>query len=51
MEFSEELRREREIQKREQFGRRWLMVQKIKDDLKAYGIYLNDVSPSNIAWE
>lgn len=26
-------------------------VQKIISELEAFGIYLNDVSPSNIAWE
>ena len=49
--FSEELWREWETQKREQFGHYWAMVQKVRDDLEIYGIYLNDVSPSNIAWE
>lgn len=51
MDFSEDLWREWETEKREQFGRRWPIVQKVRDELEGYGIYLTDVSPSNIAWE
>ena len=51
VEFSEELWLEWETEKREQFGHRWAVVQKIRDELETHGIYLTDVSPSNIAWE
>jgi hypothetical protein len=37
--------------KREQFGNRWSAVQKVISELETIGIYLNDVSPSNIAWD
>ena len=50
-EFSEDVWREWEAEKREQFGRRWSVVQKVVSGLEVYGIYLTDVSPSNIAWE
>lgn len=51
MEFTEDIWREWTLEKREQFGRRWPVVQNVVSALEAYGIYLTDVSPSNIAWE
>lgn len=39
-----------ESQKREQFGPRWATVRRVMDALEAMGIYLLDVSPSNIAF-
>jgi len=49
--FSEEVWREWEEGKREQFGNRWPDVQKVISELETFGIYLNDVSPGNIAFE
>ena len=51
IEFPEEVWREWEKEKREQFGTRWPAVQQIISELEGFGIYLNDVSPRNIAWE
>ena len=49
--FPHELWREWEEQKREQFGDRWTFVENVIDELERFGIYLTDVSPSNISWE
>ena len=49
--FPDEVWREWEEEKREQFGDHWPFVQKVIAELEGFGIYLNDVSPSNIAWE
>lgn len=48
--FPEETWREWEAQKREQFGIRWKTVQAVMDAFEEIGIYLVDVSPSNIAF-
>ena len=36
--------------KREQFGQRWADAERILWSLERYGIYLVDVSPSNVAF-
>ena len=46
--FSEETWAESEVEKREQFGARWRTVQEVMDAFEEMGIYLVDVSPSNI---
>jgi hypothetical protein len=48
--FPEEAWAEWESQKREQFGHRWKTVQAVMDAFEDLGIYLVDVSPSNIAF-
>jgi hypothetical protein len=47
-EFSEEIWAEWETQKKEQFGDRWETVRAVLDTLEGLGVYLLDVSPSNI---
>ena len=47
-EFSEEIWDDWEAQKREQFGERWVEVQKVLGALEEWGIYMVDVSPSNV---
>ena len=47
-EFSEEIWAEWETQKREQFGERWKTVRAVVDTLEVWGVFLLDVSPSNI---
>jgi hypothetical protein len=37
-----------EKEKREQFENRWEIVQKVIDEFQCLGIYLTDVTPSNI---
>jgi hypothetical protein len=37
-------------EKREQFGAKWPVVENAIEALKAHGIHLLDVSPSNIAF-
>lgn len=49
-EFSDEIWSERLVQAEERFGERWKRVLKILDALEALGIYLGDISPSNIAF-
>jgi hypothetical protein len=49
-EFSEETWSEWESEKREQFGPRWQNVEEILAALRKLGIYLVDISPSNIAF-
>ena len=49
-EFSEEIWAEWEAEKREQFGGRWTVVRAVMNALEDSGIYLVDVSPSNIAF-
>jgi hypothetical protein len=51
IEFPQDVWREWEEQKREQFGDHWPFVKKVIAELEGFGIYLNDVSPSNIAWQ
>ncbi len=48
--FPEELWAEWESEKREQFGTRWKTVQAVMNALEELGIFLGDVSPSNIAF-
>ena len=47
-EFSEEIWAEWETQKREQFGDHWNVVREVLNTLEGWGVYLLDVSPSNI---
>ena len=49
-EFAAEIWSDWEIEKREQFEARWPTVEKILAAFEARGIYLLDVSPSNIAF-
>ena len=49
-EFSEEIWAEWEAEKREQFGARWPAVRAVMNAFEGLGIYLADVSPSNIAF-
>jgi hypothetical protein len=49
-EFSEEIWAEWELQKQDQFGNRWTTVQDVMTGFEELGIYLVDVSPSNIAF-
>lgn len=49
-EFSDEIWAEWEAEKREQFENRWPTVQSVLVALEAKGIYIVDVSPSNIAF-
>jgi hypothetical protein len=49
-EFPPDIWAEWEAEKREQFGARWKTVQAVRSDFEALGIYLVDVSPSNIAF-
>ena len=48
--FSEEIWAEWEAQKRDQFGPHWSAVEAVMDEFEAFGIYLVDLSPSNIAF-
>lgn len=48
--YSPEVINEWRTEKQEQFGDRWTDVEAILSSLKRYGIYLVDVSPSNIAF-
>lgn len=47
--FSEEVLAEWRVEKQEQFGTRWPAVEAIVRALEGYGIYLLDVSPSNVS--
>lgn len=49
-EFAAEIWNDWEVEKREQFELRWPTVEKILAAFEAHGIYLLDVSPSNIAF-
>ena len=49
-EFPAEIWADWEVEKREQFDKRWPMVRRILDAFEEMGIYLLDVSPSNIAF-
>lgn len=49
-EFPEEVWADWEAEKREQFEGRWPRVQRVLDAFEAFGIYLLDVSPANIAF-
>ena len=49
--FSEEIWAEWEADKQDQFGDAWAEVQRILWTLERYGIYLSDISPSNICLE
>ncbi len=48
--FPEEVWRDWEAEKREQFEERWPTVQALLDAFEALGIYLLDVSPGNITF-
>jgi len=49
-EFSEEIWAEWESQKREQFGDGWRTVEAVMDAFEELGIYLVDISPTNISF-
>jgi len=49
-EFSEDIWAEWEAEKREQFGARWRAVRAVMSAFEGLGIYLLDVSPSNITF-
>ncbi len=49
-EFPENVWTEWEEEKMEQFGPRWPEVQKILQELRRWGIFMLDVSPTNIAF-
>ncbi len=49
-EFSEDIWAEWEAEKREQFGARWTTVRAVMSAFEDWGIYMADVSPSNIAF-
>ena len=49
-EFTADVWADWEVEKREQFEGRWPMVEKILTAFEKMGIYLLDVSPSNIAF-
>lgn len=49
-EFSEEIWADWEADKREKFEDRWPQVQRVLDAFEALGVYLLDVSPSNITF-
>ena len=49
-EFSEEIWAEWESQKREQFGDQWGIVEKVMSAFEGLGIYLVDISPSNVGF-
>jgi hypothetical protein len=48
-EFSEEVLADWRADKQEQFGKRWPEVLAILASLESHGIYMEDVSPSNIS--
>lgn len=48
--FPKEIWDEWESQKRDQFGTRWRTVQAVMEAFEEWGIFLTDVSPSNIAF-
>ena len=47
--FSEEVMADWRADKQEQFGKQWPQVLAILASLESYGIYMEDVSPSNIS--
>jgi len=49
-EFSEEIWTEWELQKREQFGDDWRIVEKVMSAFEELDIYLVDISPSNVGF-
>lgn len=49
-EFTEEIWKQWEIEKREQFEDRWPEVLRVLDAFEDFGIYLLDVSPGNIGF-
>lgn len=49
-EFSEEIWADWQAQKRDQFGKRWSVVEGVMDAFEEFGVYLVDISPSNIAF-
>ena len=49
-EFPDNVWSEWEAEKREQFGSRWNMVEDVLAAIKAHGVFLTDVSPTNIAF-
>lgn len=48
--FPEHIWEEWEQEKREQFGPQWRVVQQVLAMLETYGVFLVDVSPSNVAF-
>lgn len=48
--FSEDVLHQWEEDKREVFGQRWPKIQEILAALRAYGVYLLDINPGNIAF-
>lgn len=48
--FPENIWQEWECEKREQFANQWEVVQQVLASLRTYGIFLMDVTPSNIAF-
>jgi hypothetical protein len=48
--FAESIWEAWEEEKRDQFGERWTVVRKILDALETHGVFMVDVSPSNIAF-
>jgi hypothetical protein len=48
--FSDEVLRDWEAEKREQFGRRWPEVLAILRELESFGIFMIDVHPGNISF-
>jgi hypothetical protein len=49
--FPEDIWREWEVEKREQFEERWPAVERVLEAFEEFGIYLLDVSPGNIGFE
>ncbi len=47
--FSEEVLADWRAEKQEQFGHHWAEVERIVRSLEVYGIYMVDVSPTNIS--
>lgn len=49
--FPEDVWKEWEAEKREQFEDRWPVVERVLEAFEELGIYLLDVSPGNIGFE
>jgi hypothetical protein len=50
LDFSAQVWAEREADKREQFGDDWGRAKAVITAFCRFGVYLSDVSPSNIRW-
>jgi hypothetical protein len=48
--YSDEVLADWRSEKQEQFGERWSDVELILSSLQRYGIYVADVSPSNVSF-